>query len=158
MQRYYITSKLSEADLGSICQLYAESSASAGAGLDLAELHSIYSQATILVAIVDRLSLCVVAFAWVKQHQGKALIMDPVTHPESREFGVGEMLLRHILTHPQLEGAETIEFAKMIEEAQLFGSNHKKYAVAAPATAPNKWPSHDSFSSLGTMLSAMLPK
>jgi len=151
MQRFNITCQLSQADLAAISHLYAACD-NISCRLDLTELQDIKAQARFLICVTDRQESEVIAFAWVKQVEQVALIMDPIVHPEYRQFGIGQMLLRHILTHPKLEGAQTIELAKNVDESQIFSQWRLPWMQQTNSADADKQPASASALSLQQLL------
>lgn len=121
MQRYQIQQSFPDCELSRVLSLYADIDGGEGR-FDLSELLHIKAHADVMLGVWDSLENVLVAFAWVKVHEQQAIIMDPVVSPEHRQFGVGQTLLRSILTTPALENCDNIELAKNANESDLFDS------------------------------------
>lgn len=119
MQRFNFIYDLKHLHLTELHQLYAEHLSSQHI-LDHDELSEILlMHAADNFAIREQQSNAIVAFAWLKIVEDCAYIMDPVTHAEYRRYGTGQLLLRHILTHPALEFCSRIELSATADASQL---------------------------------------
>lgn len=135
MQRFNFIYDLKNMHLNELRQLYARQP-QLNPKLDLSELTEfLVWHASDNFAIREQQSNAIVAFAWLKIKDDCAYIMDAIIDGAYRCYGVGQLLLRHILTHPALEYCHRIELSPSADSPYLLSYGMLPWQRAADANA-----------------------